>query len=132
MGKVLGAALTVILVVTTVVAGCGGGNGRDDGSVAVAGKASSGGSQVDTFRVCRPGPGGGGYRVRAIRIPCNQVRRTLPRLLSNATLITKRDREGVYRNEEGWTCLSQGQPRRFGFTLILCVRGSQAILYRFS
>jgi hypothetical protein len=131
MDKALGAALTVILAVATLVAGCGGGDGGDDVG-AGAGKASSSPLQVGTFRVCQPGRGGGGYRVRAIGVSCNEVRRILPRLLSSATLITKRDREGVYRNDDGWTCLSQGQPRRFGFTLILCVRGSRAILYRFS
>jgi hypothetical protein len=134
MGKALGAALTVILAIT-LVAGCDGGDGGDDVG-AGPGKASP--SQVGTFRVCQPGPGGGGYRVRAIGVSCEEVRRILPRLLSSATgrhpatLVTKRERERVYRNDFGWTCLSQGQPRRFGFTLILCVRGSQAILYRFS
>jgi hypothetical protein len=132
MSKALSAAaLTVVVVVTTLVAGCGGGGGGDDVGAA-AGKATSGGPQVDTFRVCQPGPRGGGYRVRALGISCGEVRRILPRLLSSATLITKRGRERVYRNDDGWICLSQGQPRRFGFTLILCVRGSAAILYRFS
>ena len=130
MGKALGAALTVILAVT-LVAGCDGGDGGDDVGAGAA-NASPSPPQVGTFRVCQPGPGGGGYRVRAIGVSCDEVRRILPRLLSSATLITKRDRERVYRNDDGWTCLSQGQPRRFGFTLILCMRGSQAILYRFS
>jgi hypothetical protein len=131
MGKPIGAALGVILAVTTLVTACGGGDAGDDGGAA-ADKASSSPPQVGTFRVCQPGRGGGGYRIRAIGITCDEVRRILPRLLSSATLITRRERERVYRNDDGWTCLSQGQRRRFGFTLILCVRGSQAILYRFS
>lgn len=131
MGKAVGAALSAILVVTTLFAGCAGGDGGDD-VVTGADEAVSGGPQVDTFRVCQPGPRGGGYRVRAIEVPCEEARRILPRLLSSAKLITKRDREAVYRNDDDWTCLSQGQPRRFGFTLILCVRGSEAILYRVS
>jgi len=73
---------------------------------------------------------GSGYRVRAIAISCEQVRKIPPRVFNSAKLITRRKRERVYRNDEGWTCLNQGQHRRSGFTLILCVHGPQAILYR--
>lgn len=131
MGKAWGVPLLAAVAVAVLAAGCDGGEGGDG----VANGGNEGASRpqaVGTFRVCQPGPGGGGYRVRAIGISCQPVRRILPHLLSSARLVTRRERERVYRNKDGWTCVSQGQARRFGFTLILCVRRSQAILYRFS
>lgn len=123
------AAALVALAAAMLVARCDGGEGDEDVPAGLGDRSSSA-QQAGTFRVCQPGPGGGGYRVRAIGIDCDEVRSILPRLFSSAELVTRREGERVYRNDEGWTCLSQGQPRRF--TLVLCVRGSQAILYRFA
>lgn len=150
MGKGSGVLPLAAIAVAMLVGGCGGGNG-DNGEpsgqppgvdqagvraggpdVGVSFGSAKGSGSEALFRPCHSGPGGGGYRIRAVAISCDEVRRILGRMFSSATLVTRRERERVYRNDDGWTCLSQGQPRRFGFTLVLCVRGSQAILYRFS
>lgn len=127
MGKV---SATLILAVAAFATGCDDDQRSGDLATAGAGTPSAHTSQARSFQACRDAPGG--YRIRAFGITCPKVRSILARMFQDAKRITKRKGEAVYLNDNGWTCLSQGQPRRLGYTLILCVDRPRVILYQFS
>jgi hypothetical protein len=80
------------------------------------------------FAPCRPGAKGGGYDVRIVGIRCRDARKLLPSLLGK--VILKRRHEAVERNRQGWTCLIRDAG---AYTeSVVCVRGPQLIVYKFS
>jgi hypothetical protein len=100
--------------------------GHDAASARASAKASE-----TPFRRCVPGEKGGGYRVRANRISCREVRRSLPRMFAGAKEIERRESERVYRTRRGFTCLVQAGPNAAPpYTVFLCVRRDQTIFYR--
>lgn len=123
------AILTLTFVLAAFATGCDDQRPKELARGA-AGTPSANTSQTRSFQACQDAPGG--YRIRAFGISCPKVRSILAGMFHHAKRITKRKGEAVYRNDNGWTCLSQGQPRRLGYTLILCVKGPRAILYQFS
>jgi hypothetical protein len=89
-----------------------------------------------TFRACAVPSGG--YRVRAIGLPCSAARDVVQhfRAIRQLREFRFRDpddsqqvsREVVWRARGGWTCLAQALPR-VRSNQFLCARGEQVVLW---
>jgi hypothetical protein len=90
-----------------------------------------------TFRACTVPSGG--YRVRAIGLPCGAARELVQHFRPFRQLREFRfrdpdegwhvSREVVWRARGGWTCLAQALPR-VRTTQFLCSLGEQVVLWR--
>jgi hypothetical protein len=127
------AAFALLVLVVLLTSAC------DHGSEPQAATARAGGvgGTEATFRACAVPSGG--YRVRAIGLPCSAARDVVQhfRAIRQLREFRFRDpddgwrvsREVVWRARGGWTCLAQALPR-VRTTQFLCARGEQALLWR--
>lgn len=116
------AIISAVAVIAGVVA-------ADNRSSDATGTRAAASAAASLFAPCRPGSGGGGFRVRTVAISCREVRKVLPRMLGQQPPLVRRRGEYVYRNNDGWSCLVQALPR-VAESHVTCVRKHQVISYR--